>query len=269
MKPEQRSMTIIAPVLPGREEDLMTLLRGIGSDIMGNTTLQFAQFPMIHFARWAVIPPPAPPDASGTASQLVFGTDHDGPDEALLNAAISNAMALNALDSIYSHCVGWPGKDDPARVTAYFLTRRIPYGARHIACRRRAVQDLNAAVAARERMETAVDTAFQPGRAGQGKTLGDAEAIQKMADLRRRSGPIPDIADPPVNWQLPAVALGLTAVIGGGLALLFRRSPWWGLAGIGALLGLGAAFQTALHQHEAADTEGWVEATPPTLEHLR
>lgn len=268
MKPEQRSMTIIVPVLPGREEDLMTLLRGIGSDIMGNTTLQFAQFPTIHFARWAVIPPPDPPDASGTPSQLVFGTDHDGPDEALLNAAASNAMALNALDSIYSHCAGWPGKDNPTRVAEYFLTRRIPYGARHIACRRRTVQDLKAAVAARERMETAVDTAFQPGRAGQGQALGDGEASQKITDLRQRSAPLPDIANLPVNWQAPAAAIGAAAVVGGGLTWLFRRSPWWGLAGVGTLLGLGAAFQATLHQHEAADAKDWVEATPPTLKHL-
>ena len=110
MQPEQRSMTVIAPVLRGREQSLKDLLTAIGSDIEGNTHIQFAKFPEIHFARWAVIPPPDTQAPAGPPSQLVFGTDHDGPDEALIGVAVAGMM--DALDAIYSHCDGWPGPGD-------------------------------------------------------------------------------------------------------------------------------------------------------------
>jgi len=51
MQPEQRSMTVIAPVLRGSESALKVLLTEIGSDIEGNTHIRFARFPTIHFAR--------------------------------------------------------------------------------------------------------------------------------------------------------------------------------------------------------------------------
>src|SRR5690349_21203474 len=116
MEPEQSSMTVIVPVVRGKEEDLKALLRKIGSDIENNPYIRFAQFPAIHFARWVVIPPPDPDDPgepkgpSDTTYLLAFGTDHDGPDEALLRELAQKAMT--ALDRVYSYCRGWPGPAD-------------------------------------------------------------------------------------------------------------------------------------------------------------
>ena len=276
MKPEQSSLTVVAPILTGKEEDLKRLLREIGSDIENNPHLRFSQFTDIHFARWVVVPPPDPPAAGPSTpgppipgpglSLLVFGTDHDGPDENLLRQMAATAMA--ALDLVYSHCAGWPGPKDADQAVQYLLDRRIPYDARHIACRRRTVPELKAAVDARGRMETYIDTVVRPRRACPGDTLSAPEAHQQFSAIRRHSASIPAIPPPPARWAGTAIAVG-AAGIAGGLFLLFRRSPALGRVGVAALLGLPLAFLIALRRHESAEAKSWEEATPPTLDHLR
>lgn len=270
MQPEQRSMTVIAPVLRGQEQDLKDLLTVIGRDIAGkgpNGHIQLPQFSTIHFARWVVIPPADTQNLSGPPSLLAFGTDHDGPDEALLAEIAAKAMA--ALDAIYSHCDGWPGPQDPKRVVNYFLERRIPYGARHVACRGQTVRDLNDAVAARDRMEAYVDSTVRPARAAEGQALDAAAAAKQIAAIRENAAPIPSISPFPLNWQLPVAAAGAVGVVGGGLFLLFRRSPILGFFGAAALLGIGKGYVDALHRHEADERDKWQETTPPSLDHLR
>ncbi len=270
MQPEQRSMTMIAPVLRGREQALKDLLTVIGSDIegrKGNTQVRLAQFPTIHFARWVVIPPPDTQNPSSPPSQLAFGTHHDGPDETLLRRLADEAM--DALDAVYSHCEGWPGPGDTGRAVEYLLSRRIPYGARHIACRRRTVRQLKDAAAARDRMEAYIDTVVMPARADQVQALDSPDAARQFAVIRAGAAPVPPIPVPPLNWQLPVAAAGAVGVVGGGLYLLARRSPLFALLGAAALAGLGKAFQTALYRHEDADRQAWEETTPPSLEHLR
>ena len=263
---EQRSMTVIVPILRGHEQPLRDLLTTIGRDIEGNTHIQFAKFPAIHFARWVIVPPPDTRDPSGPPSQLVFGTDHDGPDEALIGAAV--AGSLDSLDSIYAHCEGWPGPGDKGRAAAYFLGRRIPYGARHIACRGRTVKELKDAVTVRDRMEAYVDTVLRPARAGKGKALDGPAAAHEIAAIRAGAAPIPAIPDTPKNWQLPLAIAGIFGIFGGGLYLLARRSPIFGLLGAAALVGLGKAAVDTLHRHEADELAAWKETTPPTLQHL-
>jgi len=270
MQPEQRSMTVITPVLRGREQHLRDLLTIIGSDIegkKGNSYIRLAQFPTIHFARWVVIPPADAQNPSGPPSLLAFGTDHDGPDKALLGEIAAKAM--KALEAIYSHCEGWPGPGDQSRVVDYFLKRRIPYGARHVACRGRTVRELNGAVAARDRMEAYIDTTIRPARAGAGQAPADSAAAKQLAAIREHAGPVPPIPAPPLNWQAPVAAVGAVGVGGGGLSLLFRRSPILGIFGAAALLGIGKGYVDALHRHEADDKKDWGETPAPALEHLR
>ena len=270
MQPEQRSMTVIAPVLRGSEQPLKDLLTVIGKDIegkKGNTQVRLAQFPMIHFARWVVIPPADTQNPSGPPSLLAFGTDHDGSDETLITTLADEAM--DALDAVYSHCDGWPGPGDKGRVQEYFLARRIPYGARHIACRRRTVQQLKAAVEARDRMEAYLDSSVTPARAGQGQSLDDPAAARQLAVVRDAASPFPDIHSRPRSWPLPVIAAGAAGIVGGGLYLLARLSPRLGLLGVAALVGAGKAAVDVLHRHEDAERLAWKETTPPTLEHLR
>jgi len=270
MQPEQSSMTVITSVLRGREKSLKNLLTVIGRDIegrKGNTQVRLAQFTTIHFARWVVIPPPDTQDPGGPPSLLAFGTDHDGSDETLLRTLADEAM--DALDAVYSHCEGWPGPGDKDQVVQYLLGRRIPYGARHIACRRRTVQQLKDAAQARDRMEAYIDTVVKPARAGQGQALAGSEAARAISAIRAGASPVPSIPSPPLNWQLPVAIAGAVGVVGGGLSLLARRSPLIGLLGSAALVWLGKAAVDALHRHEDADRQAWKETTPPTLEHLR
>ncbi len=271
MQTQQRSMTVIVPVRRGSEQSLKDLLTSIGRDIEGNTHIRFARFPSIHFARWAMIPPPDTSDPNGPPTQLVFGTDHDGPDETLIGDAVAGAM--DALDAIYSHCEGWPGPGDKGHAAEYFLSRRIPYGARHIACRGRTVRQLKDAADAHGRMEEYVSTVIRPTRAGSGEALDGPTAARRLAAIRDGACPVPSISAPPPSLPLSAVIAGVVGAVGGGLYLLGRRSPRLGLLGAAALVGGGMALLGVLHRHEVADWgangEKWKETTPPTLDHLR
>jgi len=171
---------------------------------------------------------------------------------------------MDALHAVYFHCEEWPGPDDEGRAARYFLARRIPYGARHIACRGRTVADLKNAAAARGRMEAYLDAAVGPARAcpGDGPVAGQLDAV------RAGAAPCPSFPSHPPNWQLPAAIAGAAVAAGGGLFSLGRRSPALALLSAAALLGLGRAAVSTLHRHEDAERDAWQETTPPTLEHL-
>ena len=266
---EQRSMTVVVPIKQGVEESLKTLLRQIGSDIKHNPYIQFANFPTVHFARMMVVPPPDEGDPCyrpGAPSLLVFGTDHDGPDEDLLTTLLTEVGA--SLNTIYSYCEGWPTNADSQTAHAYLLKARIPYGARHIAWRGRTVKEFVDAIAVRDRMETYVDTQIRPARAGASDVPTSEQDAAQIAALRAHSTPAPPIAPPPPNWQIPAFALGAAAAIGGGLYLAFRRSKTTGWVATAALAALPAAALLALRQHEIADARGWTAADPPPLDRL-
>lgn len=274
MEPEHHSMTVIAPVKSGEETALKELLREIGYDIKKNKSLRFADFPTIHFARWVVIPPdlsdpaePPRPNEPAAPYLLAFGTDHDGSDETLLADLVNRAGT--ALDAIYSHCDDWPGATEPNPAVSYFSARRVPYGARHIACRRRTVSQLRAAVAARERMDAYVDTALKPARASSNEAAMAAAARQVGAVYDNAAPPpVPNLPPLPPNWQLPALLAAAIGVIGLALWFLFQQSALAGWIGAAVVLGLPAAFLAALWAHEKDDKKNWIEATPPTLPHL-
>lgn len=260
---EQSSMTLLHPVRPEKREDLIALLRIIGRDIGGkrdNTYIRFADFPQIHFARWVVLP------AHGdTPPQLAFGTDHDGDDAGLLRDLA--ARALPALDAVYAHCDGWPGASDAERAARYLLAGRLPYAARHVACRGRTVATLKQAVADRRRMQRYVDDALQPRlNAAPPPPPDKAAARETVARIVRETGPTLPPRRAPVNWQLPALGL---AVLGGGAWALSRLPVAGRWAVLLGLAGAAGAYLLALRAREKADEKRWRPADRPSLEKLR
>jgi len=265
-------MTVIVPIRDGAQDALTLALKRIGTDIVGNDLLRFPDFEQIHFCRFVIVPP-----AKGCSSgyQLAFGTDHDGDDETLLRALATRAMP--GLETIYQYCVGWPGPDSRDAVVRYLLEQRIPYAARHIACRRRSVGDLRAAVDAHRWMaDYANDHAPRPRLETSPQTAATATPTPtptEIAAAARHAGvayPLPGpVSDTPAYLKVGAVAVAGAAAVGAGLYLIAKRSPAAAVV-TGAAVAVGpiAYFLTRLRAEEKADTAAWTRAEPPSLEKL-
>lgn len=149
----QNALTVIVPIRSGHHvEELRSFLADMGTKISTRAPIDFYALP-IHFARWVVIEAsdPHPP-------LLVFGTDHDGADSALLEQMYEQAG--ETLSNIYSHCEETP-EDLPSNKAAfveYMLGHRVPYGARYVAYRNHSVQDVRNALLVRDTIEDYLDT---------------------------------------------------------------------------------------------------------------
>lgn len=149
----QNALTVIVPIKPGEAGTLETFLNRIGDDIKNNPHVRFAQLPMIHFARWVILPDAARPDAAS----LAFGTDHDGDDDVLLQALFEHAAP--ALATIYGHCVGSPADiaGNAAAFKQYMKAHAVRYAARHVAYHGYTVGQIRNDLAVRERIEDFLD----------------------------------------------------------------------------------------------------------------
>lgn len=110
--------TVFAPILPGREEALQSVLLQIPSgdtspfECLGNT----------HFTRFVIVDrleyEAAPQIPDGLKSHyLLFNAVFDGPLDDFIASMLRHFPEL--VDRIWSHCVGYPGSANPAAVRTY------------------------------------------------------------------------------------------------------------------------------------------------------
>jgi hypothetical protein len=119
-------LTIIAPIVPDRVSDLVTLLQVIGDDIRGQSLIPFQRLTTTHFCRWVVLP-----GTSQYEPQLVFESNYDdGTLDGYLDHLLLEMPA--GLDRIYSHCEGWSGPD-PQSARRYLSRLSVPCAAHHVA----------------------------------------------------------------------------------------------------------------------------------------
>jgi len=118
------SLTVLAPVLDGRENSLAqhldALLSGDGSPL--------ARVPGTHFARWVVIGDVVYEGGGQrhdhrAAQRPLFTSNFDGPLAPYLEA-LRTRLGEDA-DAIWSHCRGYPGRDDPAAFAAWFRAHQL------------------------------------------------------------------------------------------------------------------------------------------------
>ena len=118
------SLTVLTPINEGQSADLgarlASLPPGSGSPL--------ARVPGTHFARWVVIGGLVHEGGgqrrdSLKAPRLLFTSNFDGSLEGYLEA-IRTEMGEHA-DSIWSHCAGYPGRDDAERFTGWFRHHQV------------------------------------------------------------------------------------------------------------------------------------------------
>ncbi|MCW5966126.1 MAG: hypothetical protein KIT83_18960 [Bryobacterales bacterium] len=101
-------LTVFAPVRPGQEHALRTLLRRIGDDVRGKNLGQDEPFidfarTRTHFARFTVLPDP---DSGAGRCRLLFAAIHDGERPSYLGELVD---ATRGMDAIWGACEGYPG----------------------------------------------------------------------------------------------------------------------------------------------------------------
>jgi hypothetical protein len=168
---QQRDLTVVAPVIAGRQAALEDLLVAIGRDIDAQTIVAFPRLRFTHFARWVLIP------ADGDRRPLlVFGASYDGDQDEYLDH-LAEALG-DAFDRIYAHCEGYPGSSDRDRFRRYLKERHHPSPAFHIAYRGRSVAEVKRALATFEDIQAFLDAEDRrdPGFA----TLRAAEIVARV-----------------------------------------------------------------------------------------
>jgi hypothetical protein len=123
-------LTILSPVLEGGTLDIghATALRWYLASLPSDHTSPFAQVSSTHFARLVVMDDVvfvgAPAIEEHLNSRyLVFETNFDGDLDTYLTRIAKEIPDL--VDSVWKHCVGYPGVADPAAFVAYMKKCQI------------------------------------------------------------------------------------------------------------------------------------------------
>ncbi|WOJ90393.1 hypothetical protein RZS28_03615 [Methylocapsa polymorpha] len=266
----QADFMVIAPILPGREAELRSLLltmnRFPGTADPNNPIVPFGQFDTLHFARFVILNDSTLADleAYGAAFPnapvyLAFLGDCDGSAEGLLADFAFRAAA--GLRQIFAHCEGFDPNGD---LLQWMLSHSVKSAAVYVNWIGRTVRQIREEAALHEALTTYL------------AALSIDDPPQQLRNELRRAvregGPVLTPPAPtPLAWQvrrlLSFAAAGAAAfVLLLPVLLLSLESALlvYGLIGALVLLAL-AAFLVQLRRHETTDP---VILTPPTDAHL-
>jgi len=203
-----RTFTVIVYVKQGSEQTLRELLDRYGDVIQeADSAFRFSSSDTIHFARWVLVDPLISGSQAGT--RLVFSCHYDGPSEALLEQVVRRDP--RALDSIYSHCVGYPLESERTERTraAYLGANAVKVNAIFIGAPDRTLVQIREEARLREAIEAFLNTRDFSGK----RPTEVLEAI--------RSSVFSDPALESVTRPAPPRAKTLLNVSLFGLAILF------------------------------------------------
>jgi hypothetical protein len=151
-------LTVLAPILPGRDADLRACLRAIGDDINGKQVgaaasrphIAFVRSRRIHFARFAIL---NDPDRGLGRTRLLFASVYDGSLDAHLDELVS---LTSDMDAIWGTCEGYSGvRGFQSFITGYAHDA----GAYYIAFRDETVASITSSIAARRQRHALQDAA--------------------------------------------------------------------------------------------------------------
>jgi hypothetical protein len=130
------ALTIVTPILPGKSDDLRSVLDGF--NCQGKSPL--ANIPDVHFAQWIVIDqlrtdwPHAPKQPSILGSEyLLFSADLTAPAYRAnkLPGSFLRDLAQHVPDrcnEVWENCYGYPGADDGKAFVEYLTRSQVEIG---------------------------------------------------------------------------------------------------------------------------------------------
>lgn len=144
------ALTTIAPIEPGREEELRAYLEALPHD-----PSPLAAVRRTHFARWVILEDfcqeeEQPHEDHLAQPQLIFTSNFDGPLETYLDELI--AKLGERAGEIWGRCGGCPEGASAAELKAYLLAHRIDTGFFFAAYGGATVERVRAALDRRERL---------------------------------------------------------------------------------------------------------------------
>lgn len=119
------SLTVLTPIVDGRETDLAQCLNGLDS----GPASPLAGVPGTHFARWVVIDDVVYEGSDEGEREhlahprLLFTSNFDGGLEPYLEG-LRTGLGDRA-DTIWGHCTGYPGREDGAAFAAWIRHHQI------------------------------------------------------------------------------------------------------------------------------------------------
>ncbi len=119
------SLTVLTPIIDGRETELAQYLNGLEAGEQS----PLAGVPGTHFARWVVIDdviyegPQQGEREHLEHSRLLFTSNFDG-DRAPYFEALRTGLG-DSVDTIWGHCIGYPGSDDRDAFADYLRRHQI------------------------------------------------------------------------------------------------------------------------------------------------
>jgi hypothetical protein len=154
--PYQRSLTIVAPVVEGAEDEVDALLASMGDGVANRSLIDFGSLDGVHFAR--VIMAPADVDHTGARlpASLILLSDFDGAVDVHLEQLADVAAA--GIDRLFARCEGYPGGEPSARERLAYLRRHtVREAARYVNTTGRTVHQIRSEATLRDAIEAVLD----------------------------------------------------------------------------------------------------------------
>jgi uncharacterized membrane protein YphA (DoxX/SURF4 family) len=200
-----KGTTLMAEILPGREEPLRRVLEAIEADPRGNPYVRLGEDRLTHFARWVILPPAR----QGGAPRLLYAATHNGDRDGYY---LEMARVSPGLDAIWGNCPGYPGRDRFLEFARGRYRRTLepfyafPY---------ETVESLRAEIAIRRSIEAFLE-------------LGDVARYLERPGLAPLLDQLAALARPPSLWRRLGRCLGsvVRLIFGAVHQLLLRLALW-------------------------------------------
>jgi hypothetical protein len=151
-----RCLTVLTPILPGKDAALRARLRAIGDDINGSRLstgtrpdMAFVRSRRIHFARFAIL---NDPDRGPGRTRLLFASVYDGRLDEHLDELIS---ITSDMDAIWGACEGYTGVNG---FQSFIRAHACDTDAYYVAFRDESAASITSAIAARRRRHAVQDS---------------------------------------------------------------------------------------------------------------
>ena len=147
-----QALTAIAPILPGRQEQLRQVLAGIARRIATGEPGPLDDIGTVHFARWVILPD------DGDGGTLLFTSNYDGSWDTYIEDFATTAA--QSFDAIYSNCEGWPagGATDIEAFKAYIRKHEVASDVYYRAYPTATVRDVKSALRLKQAWLSLLDT---------------------------------------------------------------------------------------------------------------
>ncbi len=209
--PHQVALTVRAPILPGRVQELKEVLDRVGAEDRRPALLPFEHLP-VHFARLFVVDDATDLAGAAIPASLFFLSDVDAPLDAYL--AQLCRLAAAGLDEIFSLCAAYPSGATPEARAAYLTAHSVKPAALYVNTVGRSLAQVRQEAALREAIGDFLDD-HAAELAGKSARQVRAAVVDHVGKDPGLSWALDPAARPAAAWRsMEAIHAAVAAVVG-------------------------------------------------------